>query len=211
MPVRLHLTSGRGPAECRMAIAHALRCMHREAGAAGIDIDVAEEAGSDGHGPSSALIMIHGDGAADFAERWTGSILWVCKSPVRPNHKRKNWFIACQEIAPPDDVGDAINPADVRIEAFRAGGPGGQHQNKTESAVRAVHTPTGLTVVVRENRSQHRNRAIARERLADLLKTNQALTAAGDRARLQAAHAELERGRPKRTFRGDKFQEVTRA
>ena len=101
MPVRLHLTSGRGPAECRMAVAHTLRRMRGEADDAGIDIDVAEEANSDGHGPPSALIMIHGDGAEDFAQRWTGSILWVCRSPVRPNHKRKNWFIGCQEIEPP--------------------------------------------------------------------------------------------------------------
>ena len=194
-----------------MAIAHTLRCMRREAEADGVDIDVAEEANSDGHGPPSALVMIHGDGAEDFAQRWTGSILWVCKSPVRPNHKRKNWFIGCQEIDPPEAAGDVIDPADVRIEAFRAGGPGGQHQNKTESAVRAVHVPTGLTVVVRDNRSQHRNRATALARLADLLETSQLLMAARDRARLQAAHAELERGRPRRTFRGDKFQEVRQA
>lgn len=209
MPVRLHLTSGRGPAECRMAVAHTLDRMRAEAEATGVEIDIAEEASDDRHGPPSALILIYGDAAEDFAQRWTGSILWINKSPVRPNHKRKNWFIGCQEIDPPAAADDAIDAADVRIEAFRAGGPGGQHQNKTESAVRAIHRPTGLTVVVRENRSQHRNRAIALQRLADLLKTNHAVTAAGDRARLQAAHAELERGRPKRTFRGDKFQEVT--
>lgn len=207
MPTRLHLTSGQGPAECRMAIAHTLERMSDEAEAAGIEIDVAEERNPDGHGPQSALVMINGDGADAFAARWTGSILWVCKSPVRPNHKRKNWFVGCQEIDPPDGPGERIDPGDVRYEAFRAGGPGGQHQNKTESAVRAVHTPTGLTVVVRENRSQHRNRAIALERLSALLETSKILNAASDRARLQAAHGELERGNPKRTFRGEKFRE----
>ncbi|MEM6496082.1 MAG: peptide chain release factor H [Pseudomonadota bacterium] len=207
MPTRLHLTSGQGPAECRMAIAHTLDRMRDEAETFGVEIDIAEERNPDGHGPQSALVMVNGDAAEDFAARWTGSVLWICKSPVRPNHKRKNWFIGCQEIDPQEAQGEKIDPADVRYEAFRAGGPGGQHQNKTESAVRAVHGPSGLTVVVRENRSQHRNRAIALERLTALLETSKALNAASDRARLQAAHAELERGNPKRTFRGEKFRE----
>lgn len=208
MPTRLHLTSGQGPAECRMAIAQTLERMREEADAAGVEIDIAEERNPDGHGPQSALVMINGDAADEFAARWSGSILWVCKSPVRPNHKRKNWFIGCQEIDLPETQGDKIDGADVSYEAFRAGGPGGQHQNKTESAVRAVHRPTGLTVVVRENRSQHRNRAIALERLTALLETSRVLNEAGDRARLQAAHTELERGNPKRTFRGEKFREA---
>jgi len=191
-----------------MAIANTLERMRREADAASVEIDTTEERNTDGHGPHSALVMVHGDGAQDFAARWSGSILWVCKSPVRPNHKRKNWFISCQEIDPPDITGDGIDPTDVRYEAFRAGGPGGQHQNKTESAVRATHQPTGLTVVVRENRSQHRNRAIAQERLAALLETSKMLSVGNDRARLQAAHAELERGNPKRTFHGETFREV---
>ncbi|MFT5508920.1 MAG: peptide chain release factor [Hyphomicrobiaceae bacterium] len=208
MPIRLHLTSGQGPVECRMAIAHTLQRMRQEADGSGVEIDIVEERNTDKHGPHSALAIINGDGAEDFASRWTGSIQWICKSPTRPNHKRKNWFIGCQEIDPPEAAGDTIDPADVRFEAFRAGGPGGQHQNKTESAIRAIHSPTGLTVVVRENRSQHRNRAISLERLGALLEASKVVNAASDRARLQAAHAELERGNPKRTFRGEKFQEV---
>ena len=212
MPIRLHLTSGQGPAECRMAIAHTLQRMREEAGqetaTAGIELDIAEVRDGGKHGPQSALVMVNGDGAAAFAARWTGSILWICKSPVRPNHKRKNWFIACQEIEPPSIASERIDQADVRYEAFRAGGPGGQHQNKTASAVRATHVPTGLNVVVRENRSQHRNRAISLERLCALLETSKMLNAASDKARLQAAHGELERGNPRRTFRGEKFEEV---
>ena len=55
--------------------------------------------------------------------------------------------------------------AECRVETFRAGGPGGQHQNKTESGVRLTHLPTGITVTARDSRSQHRNRRIAVERL----------------------------------------------
>jgi protein subunit release factor A len=59
--------------------------------------------------------------------------------------------------------------AECRVETFRAGGPGGQHQNKTESAVRLTHLPTGITVTARESRSQHRNRQVALGRLREAL------------------------------------------
>ena len=59
--------------------------------------------------------------------------------------------------------------AECRVETFRAGGPGGQHQNKTESAVRLTHLPTGITVTARDSRSQHRNRQIALARLREAL------------------------------------------
>lgn len=59
--------------------------------------------------------------------------------------------------------------AECRVETFRAGGPGGQHQNKTESGVRLTHLPTGITVTARDERSQHRNRRIALERLREAL------------------------------------------
>jgi protein subunit release factor A len=66
--------------------------------------------------------------------------------------------------AVPDSTDDALL-AECRVETFRAGGPGGQHQNKTESAVRLTHLPTGTTVTARDSRSQHRNRQIALGRL----------------------------------------------
>lgn len=59
--------------------------------------------------------------------------------------------------------------AQCRVETFRAGGPGGQHQNKTESAVRLIHEPSGLRVTVRKERSQYRNRQVALERLRERL------------------------------------------
>ena len=67
----------------------------------------------------------------------------------------------------PDD--DEALLAQCRVETFRAGGPGGQHQNVTESGVRLVHLPTGVRVVAREERSQHHNRALALQRLREKL------------------------------------------
>jgi len=72
-----------------------------------------------------------------------------------------------QALDIPDD--DEALLAQCRVETFRSGGPGGQHQNVTESGVRLVHRPTGVRVVAREERSQHRNRALALKRLREKL------------------------------------------
>jgi peptide chain release factor len=111
-----------------------------------------------------------------------------------------SWFIGVFKLEALAIAPAKFNVADVRLESFRAGGPGGQHQNKTESAVRAVHKPTGLAVVVRDGRSQHRNKIIAIERL------RAELAAITDRQNVQSGHNLLERGRPVRTFKGEQFQ-----
>lgn len=74
-----------------------------------------------------------------------------------------------RDAVPIPETDDALL-AECRVETFAAGGPGGQHQNRTESAVRLVHLPTGIRVVAREERSQHRNRARALERLRAALR-----------------------------------------
>jgi peptide chain release factor len=203
--IRLLFTSGRGPAECRVALAKTLGILASEAEVAGLTVEVTVGPDPDGYGPPSAIAIIEGAGAEAFVASWIGSILWVARSPLRPHHKRKNWFIGVFKLegSPPKPV--PLKLADVRFEALRAGGPGGQHQNKTESAVRAVHAPTGLVVVAREARSQHRNKAIALERLALLVKLTGELAAITDREKVQSRHALLERGRPVRTFKGDRF------
>src|SRR5262249_21430313 len=99
-----------------------------------------------------------------------------------------------------------LDPADVTFDAFGAGGPGGQHQNKTASAVRAVHKPSGLAVVVREGRSQHPNKAIAFQPLRTPLKPKYMVTAEDDHRQVQSGHSRLERGRPIRTFAGKEFR-----
>jgi peptide chain release factor len=203
--IRLLLTSGRGPAECRIALAHAIAFMAREAEAAGLSLDVAPGPDPDGLGPASAIAVLQGEGAASIARNWIGSVLWTAQSPVRPHHKRKNWYLGVMELPPPVAPAAALDPADIRFEAFRAGGPGGQHQNTTDSAVRAVHRPSGLSVVVRDQRSQHRNKAIALERLAELLRLGAELAAINDRQLTQANHDRLERGRPVRRFKGENF------
>lgn len=196
------VTAGRGPQECCVAAALVARAFVREAEAAGLS--VASDLGEPQAARSVALVL-GGEEAAAFLERWAGTVLWIDAS-VRQGRSRRNWYVAVRAVAEAPEA-PALDPADVRIETMRAGGAGGQHQNKTESAVRAVHLPTGLTAVARSQRSQHRNRKAALERLAELV------SASADpdrRAAMREAwlgRIEVERGAPVRTFRGRAMEE----
>jgi len=203
--IRLLVTSGRGPAECRIALAKTTATLLEEATALGIDVDHVSGKDPDGHGPGSALLVLHGADADAFARTWTGTVQWTCPSPLRPHHKRKNWFVGINRLGPRPEMPAAISSHDVRLETLRAGGPGGQHQNKTESAVRAVHVPTGLAVVARQERSQARNKALALERLSDIVRASGELAELADRQAAHEQHDRLARGGPVRAFRGPRF------
>lgn len=208
--VWVQITSGRGPGECQLAVAHLARVLLDEAQAERLDAELIDSAeGSVDGGLLSALLSIEGDGARRFARRSTGSVQWVCPSPLRSGHKRKNWFVAVDTLAPPDvGASDAIRLADVTFEAMRASGPGGQHVNKTESAVRATHRTSGLVATAREERSQAMNKRLALARLAQML----ASQAEGKRADTErerwSRHGQLERGQPVRVFKGPEFREA---
>jgi len=195
--IRLLLTSGRGPAECRLALTRALDLLQRESTKAGLGCDCIPGASPDEHGPGSAIVLLEGEGADMFATSWTGSALWVSRSPLRPHHKRKNWFVGIFRLEPPPTP-VALHEADVKFEALRAGGAGGQHQNTTDSAVRAVHLPTGLSVIAREERSQHRNKATALRRLSLMLSQKEELIRLQAEKSAWESHEQLERGNPVR-------------
>ena len=206
--IRLLVTSGRGPAECRIAVAGILPHILAEAHAAGLDADRIDGKWPDRHGPGSSVVLIGGECAEAFAKSWVGSVQWIAKSPLRPNHGRKNWFVGVVALEAVEAASTTLSARDVRFETMRAGGAGGQHQNKTESAVRAVHVPSGLVVVARSERSQHRNKALSIERLAAMLTSRQELETAAMNQRAQAAHDRLERGRAVRRFMGPEFVPV---
>jgi peptide chain release factor len=204
--IRFLFTSGRGPAECRITVQKAVAAFTAEAASLGLETDCLEGPNTDGRGPASAIVVIYGDTAVAFARPWIGAIQWVTQSPLRPHHKRKNWFIGIFELPRQADAPKTPTAGEVRFEAFRAGSPGGQHQNKTESAVRAIHIASGLSVVAREERSQHRNKALALERIAALLRLRGELEAVTARNDTHAAHDRLERGHPVKRFRGPAFR-----
>lgn len=200
--VYLLVTSGGGPEECRIAVGHAVRRIREDAEQLGLDINISDES----EAPTSVVIMIEGQGASTISRSWIGTVLWRQKSTVRKNHRRSNWFIGIFEV-PGCGASHGVTPEiprdQVRFSTFRAGGPGGQHQNTTDSAVRA--TWEGFVAVSRDERSQHRNKAKALVRLNQLVQTAQSEGLAERSRGTHRMHRTFERGNPRKIFSGEKF------
>lgn len=204
MAVDLLITSGNGPVECRIALVALLREIELEATRQDVAVETVRGPEPDRHGPKSAIVTLDGPNEDAVARAFVGTIRYIFKSPVRAGHKRQNWFVGVSGIEVPDIAApQEISIADIRFETLRAGGPGGQHQNTTNSAVRATHLPTGLSVLARDERSQHRNKALAVARLAGLLAALRQSEAEARKAETFLTNRNLERGNALRTFRLD--------
>lgn len=152
------LSAGQGPAECQLAVAKLLAALMKEFP----DIRVIQAVS--GSRPGTYRSVRIGTGRdLSFLE---GSVQWICPSPYRPGHKRKNWFVDISPCAPlPLRQG---RPERVRFETFRSGGKGGQHINKVETGVRAVDMESGLAAVSTEapqpaDEQAHRPRPLVRD------------------------------------------------
>ncbi|MET8910977.1 peptide chain release factor H [Micromonospora sp. NPDC004551] len=201
MSAHLLLSAGRGPQECAWALARLLRRLDADAARHDVGVVRLESVAGDRPGTyRSVLIRLTGAGAEAFAAGWTGTLCWQAPSPYRSGHGRKNWYVAARRC----EVDAPVTPfveADVEVVAVRTGGPGGQHRNKASTAVRAIHRPTGIVVVVDTERQFGLNRGIALRLLRQRL-------AAGDEAAGRAVvaarwrvHDELVRGDPVRIER----------
>jgi len=197
----LQVSAGSGPAECAWAVLQVVEKLKEECRAAGIEARVLEvEAGPQSGTAQSVLIGLSGRGPLQsFLEGWQGTVQWTARSPFRPEHKRKNWFVGVEVFEPPSET--VLHAGDLRFETMRASGPGGQHVNRTESAVRVTHAPTGLQAMASEERSQHRNRKLALARLAGKLQDLEAEKRGAEKKKRWMAHHDLERGNPVRTYR----------
>lgn len=200
----IQITSGKGPAECCLAVALALKEMLREAKASGLQHEVIDRFPGQENGTlASATLKLDGKGAAAFMESWNGVLLWIAQSPYRKFHKRKNWFIGIsvydQAMLP------EWKEKDIVFQTMRSSGPGGQNVNKVESAVRALHVPSGVQVAVSDSRSQLQNKKLAVERLKAAFTLWQITVLQKTQQEQWQNHNGLERGNPVRVYAGKDF------
>ena len=191
------ISSGQGPAECELGVAKFLAYLQKNYDISVIDSSVGH------HKDTYRSVRIFSD--IDLSE-YIGSARWVCRSPYRPEHRRKNWFIDFRACAVAK--AEKFDPEQVVFDTFRSGGKGGQNVNKVETGVRAIYLPTGQAVVCTEERSQHANKKKAFERLQVLLKQKNQHRKAAEKNDIWRCHTSLERGNAKVLFEGSDFRKV---
>lgn len=195
----LQLSSAQGPDECCLAVKLSLDRLIKEAAEQRVFITLLEsEPGRHSGTLRSALLSLDGDNAFALSERWCGTLQWIFPSPFRPRHGRKNWYVGVGRFS----CDEQKQSEEIRFETLRASGPGGQHVNKTDSAVRATHMASGISVKVQSERSQHANKRLARLLIAWKLEQQRQNDGAVLKSERRMFHHQIERGNPLRTFSG---------
>lgn len=201
----VQISSGRGPKECNLAVKNVLNQMQKEAKSMEITTEQTAIEFLDDL-PCSVTLKLKGKDAFVFADKWIGTIQWICKSPFRPFHKRKNWFIAVLSVEK-SMLNAELDEKDVVYQSMRGSGPGGQNVNKVSTGVRATHVPTGLAVQATDSRSQHQNKQLALIRLREKIEKLHTDDSMQIQTNTWLNQIKISRGNPKRTFSEMDFRE----
>lgn len=200
----LQLSAAHGPLECQLAVKHLLKAVLLSAQERQLNVEILEENITE-VGYNSVILEISGEAESVFEREWVGSIQWTCQSPLRPNCGRKNWFVGVTKLNVPESV---PLESEVVFKACKASGPGGQHVNKTDSAIHATHVKSGISVKVQSQRSQFANKKLARELLALKLEEINEKRVNASKTQASKMHWNVERGNPVKIFKGLKFEEM---
>lgn len=195
----IQITAGRGPVECARTVAIIAKEICKEFPK--LELVEVEEHNTEPGCYMSMLFSTNDEIPLSKIKEWKGTIQYKATSnPFRPNHKRNNWFVGINFID--ENELPIISEKDIEYETCRSGGKGGQNVNKVETAVRAVHIPTGLSVKCSDERSQTQNKERAKERLILKLKELNNKSIADSTKQNWNNHNTLERGNPVKVFKG---------
>ncbi|MEN7550730.1 peptide chain release factor H [Rapidithrix thailandica] len=206
--VLLQITAGRGPAECCWAVAQVVKTLITEFKKLKFPYEVLQRTPGPEPGTLySAVLQIKGPMAKTYVESWQGTLQWIGKSHYRKYHKRKNWFVGVSVLDRKNS--ESWKESELEYQTFRASGPGGQHVNKTNSAVRLLHKPTGLSVTSSDSRSQHQNKKMALQRFTEVFEAYRLKKFQEQAEEQWKEHLTLQRGNPVKVFKGKEFKEVS--
>ncbi len=197
----LDIQSGSGGTEAQDWAEMILRMYLRWGEAHGFKTELMEASSGDVAGIKSATIRFEGEYAYGWLRTETGVHRLVRKSPFDSSNRRHTSFSSVFVSPEVDDNVDIdINPADLRIDVYRASGAGGQHVNRTESAVRITHKPTNAVVQCQNDRSQHKNKAAAMKQLKAKLYELEMQKRMGEQQELEATKSDIGWGSQIRSY-----------
>jgi peptide chain release factor 2 len=197
----IDIQAGAGGTEAQDWASMLLRQYLRYCERKGFKVEVLEQSDGEVAGIKTATLKVEGDHAYGFLRTETGVHRLVRKSPFDSANGRHTSFSSLFVYPEVDEsIEIDINPADVRVDTYRASGAGGQHINKTDSAVRLTHAPSGIVVQCQNDRSQHRNRAEAWEMLKSRLYEHELRKRMSDQQKLEDSKTDVGWGHQIRSY-----------